>query len=233
MSSSVGLLAKKCGMTTFIADDGSHIPATVLYLGEQFIVDVKTVAKHGYNAIVVAIDVKRSKLLNKPQKVFFEKNNLPCLSKVKEFRLSEEIDLTSFSFKGKIEFDLSSLVNQIVDITSVAKGKGFAGVVKKYGFAGQLASHGESLSERSHGSTGQRQDPGKVFKGKKMAGRMGGGVVTTQNMKILSCFVDESLLIVNGSIPGSKGAIVEITSAVKSVKSRKKIYVFDGVKLVS
>ena len=232
MYSSIGLLGRKCGMTTFFAEDGSHVPATVVYVGKHFILDVKTKAKHGYNAMVFGLDEIRSKLTNKPQRVWFEKMNLQCLREVVEFRMNTLADLSKIECGKEVEFDISQLLGKLIDARSVAKGKGFAGVVKRYGFRGQHASHGESLSERSHGSTGQRQDPGKVFKGKKMAGRMGGTVNCFHNLRILHVVPEDGLLIIKGSISGTVGALVEISTPMKSVGSNNDVEMFNGIKLL-
>ncbi|WP_161982799.1 50S ribosomal protein L3 [Candidatus Deianiraea vastatrix] len=215
MESSFGLIGKKCGMTSLFLDDGSVIPCTAVYIDRHYIVNVKTVAKDGYNAVILGTNAKRAKLVNKPQRKNLETLNLPALSNLKEFRLPNNLDMSTFVLGSEIEIDFKHLNGSFVDVRSRSKGKGFAGVVKRYGFGGQHASHGESLSERSHGSTGQRQDPGKVFKNKKMAGHMGDENVCIQNLSVLKVLPDERMLLISGSISGHSGSDVILTSSIK------------------
>lgn len=226
MGNYIGLIAKKCGMS-YIMLNSQTVPVTILKLDDMYIVDVKTVEKNGYNAVVVATnEVKQSKC-NKSQRVTFEKIQTPFLKTVKEFRLFETVNMSSFTIGQKIDIDLTKLLGFFVDTRSVAKGKGFAGVVKKYGFGGQLGSHGESLSERSLGSTGNRTDPGKVFKNKKMPSRMGGKSVNVQNMEIIKVDTDNSLIFLKGTVPGFNSSDVFITNAIK------KSFIMPGSKSLS
>ncbi len=232
MFSAIGFLGRKCGMTTFFAQDGSHIPATLVYVGKNFILDVKTQAKHGYNALVIGTDEVRPKIVNKPQRVWFEKIGVNPLREVVEFRVNTEADLSKVKCGVELPVNLENLFNALIDVRSISKGKGFAGVVKRYGFGGQLGSHGESLSERSHGATGQRQDPGKVFKGKKMAGHMGSTINYVNNLRVLQVLPEDGLLVIKGSIPGCVGSLVEVFNPVKSVNSRELVSMFNGVNLL-
>ncbi len=212
----LGLIARKCGMS-YVVRGAEVVPVTIVYMDDLYIVDVKTIEKNGYNALTLgSYPVKESKT-NKPQKTNFESMSVPCLKILKEFRLPTGVDMSSFALGQKMEIDFQKLIGCLIDVQSVGKGKGFAGVVKKYGFAGQLASHGESLSERSLGSTGNRTDPGKVFKNKKMPSRMGGKIVTTQNMEIIKVDAEKSLIFIKGTIPGFQSQELFITNAIKKV----------------
>jgi large subunit ribosomal protein L3 len=189
------------------------------------------VEKNGYNAIVIASDgFAKSSSVNKPQKVMLEKNSCPVVSELKEFRLPDSVNMSEFKLGNEISINLEDLLNSFVDTLSVAKGKGFAGVMKKYGFKGQPATHGVSLTHRSIGSTGNRTDPGKVFKNKKMPSRMGGKNVRKQNMKIIGFDGEKSLLYILGSIPGFNGSRVIVESAIKkSININSKTFVFNSV----
>lgn len=207
-----GLVATKLGMTRILGKD-KNIPATVLLLEKPTVVGHKTTARDGYAAVVIGVGTPKAKNVSKPQKGMFAKANVDAKKKLLEFRVEEknlvpvgsEI-LASHFIKG-----------QFVDIQGVSIGRGFAGVMKRHNFAGLEASHGVSISHRSHGSTGQRQDPGKVFKGKKMAGHMGDVNVTTQNIEILMTDDEQGLIFVKGNIPGAEGSYVVVKDAVKVV----------------
>ena len=210
----LGLIGKKIGMTREFFDTGITVPVTVLLVEKGRILDVITKEKRGYNAIRVGFGkIKNSKLTNQ-MKGFFTKKKTEPKKILKEFRVENIAD-----YKEGNEIGLEILKDkQFVDITSKTIGKGFAGVMKRYNFSGLRASHGVSVSHRSHGSTGQRQDPGKVFKNKKMAGHMGDKYRTIQNLEIIRSDMENNLIFIKGSIPGSKNSIVEIKSSIKSVK---------------
>jgi len=200
-------------MTSDFAQDGSVTPVTVLKVLNATIIAVKTLQTHGYNAVVVGYGEVKSKRLTRPMAGVFKKLDCPSFAYVTEFRVGENYE------QGSAALDSSCFsAGDFVDICGISIGKGFAGGMKRWNFRGLEASHGVSVSHRSHGSTGQRQDPGKVFKGKKMAGHMGSRRVTAQNLKILKIDLENGLLIVKGSIPGSKGGKVFITDAKKKIK---------------
>ena len=211
-----GLIATKLGNSSFYNENGSATHVTVLKVEECIVSNVKTLEKHGYNAIQLAsIDIEKDiKKINKPQRKTFTSINLKPKKVLKEFRVDSnnllEIGTTLKANHFKVD--------QYVDASSISIGKGFAGVMKRHNFAGLRASHGVSISHRSHGSTGQRQDPGKVFKGKKMAGHMGDKLRTMQNIEIIKTDLENELLYLKGSIPGSKNSEVLVKSSVKNIK---------------
>lgn len=227
----IGLIAKKCGMSSLVNNDGVVTPITIINIPKQYIASILTIQKNGYNAIVIAADgFAKSTSVNKPQKIMLEKNLCPVVSELKEFRLPDFVNMSEFKVGHQVNIDLEDLSNSFVDTLSVAKGKGFAGVMKKYGFKGQPATHGVSLTHRSIGSTGNRTDPGKVFKNKKMPSRMGGKNVRKQNMKIVGFDREKSLLYILGSVPGFNGSKIIIQSAIKkSIKINSESFVFNAV----
>ena len=206
-----GLIAKKLGMSRIFEADGTHVPVTVLSVEGLQVVGVKTTEKDGYNAVQLGTGAIKAKNVKKPQKGYFAKANVEPKKKLAEFRVSEDC-LLSVGAELSVEHFVAG---QYVDVCATSNGKGFAGVMKRHNFAGLEASHGVSISHRSHGSTGQRQDPGKVFKGKKMAGHMGAERVTVQNLKVVSVDASRGLIMVKGGVPGSENAWVRITDAVK------------------
>ncbi len=206
-----GLIAKKLGMSRIFGADGSHTPVTVLSVDNLQVVDVKTQEKDGYTAVQLGTGAVKAKNVSKPLKGHFAKAKVEPKKKLAEFRVSEDC-LLSVGNELSVEH---FVVGQYVDVCATSKGKGFAGVMKRHNFAGLEASHGVSISHRSHGSTGQRQDPGKVFKGKKMAGHMGDERVTVQNLKIAAIDADKGLIMVKGAVPGGENAWVYVTDAVK------------------
>tara|TARA_B100000745_G_scaffold223754_1_gene149421 strand:+ start:271 stop:1044 length:774 start_codon:yes stop_codon:yes gene_type:complete len=223
---SIGLIGKKIGMSREFFDSGISIPVTVLSIEKGRILDVITKERRGYNAIRVGFGkVKTSKLTKQMKGVFAKKGTEPKKI-LKEFRVDNVSE-----FKEGNEIGLELFRDQkFVDITSKTIGKGFAGVMKRYNFSGLRASHGVSVSHRSGGSTGQNQDPGKVFKGKKMAGHMGDKYRTIQNLEIIRSDIENNLIFVKGSVPGSKNSIVLIQKNSKKInrtttleKSRKII----------
>ena len=209
----IGLIGKKIGMTREFFDTGISVPVTVLSVEKGRIIDVITKEKRGYNAIRVGFGkIKLSKLSKQMKGVFAKKNTEPKKI-LKEFRVDNISD-----FKEGNEIGLELFKDQkFVDVTSKTIGKGFAGVMKRHNFAGLRASHGVSVSHRAHGSTGQNQDPGKVFKGKKMAGHMGDKVRTIQNLEIIKSDMENNLIFVKGSVPGSKNSIILIQKNAKQI----------------
>jgi len=211
-----GLVAEKIGMTRFFDESGVHVPVTILKVDRTVVLDVKVASSHGYTALVLGTKPVKVERLNKPQKVFFEKKNLGFFKTLKEFRVTEDQvvpvgeEITVNHFKA----------GDVVDIVGTTIGKGFAGVMKRHHFGGLRASHGVSVSHRSHGSTGQRQDPGKVFKGKKMAGHLGCDRVTQQNLKVVQVDSGRGLVFIKGSVPGSDRGTVYISDAVKNKRGQ-------------
>ena len=208
-----GLIAKKLGMSRIFEADGTHIPVTVLSVDSLKVVAVKTVEKDGYTAVQLGTGAVKAKNVSKPLKGHFAKANTEPKKKLGEFRVSEDC-LLEIGNELSVEHFVEG---QYVDVCSTSIGKGFAGVMKRHNFAGLEATHGVSVSHRSHGSTGQRQDPGKVFKGKKMAGHMGAERVTVQNLKVVAVDALKGLIMVKGAVPGSENAWVRVTDAVKKV----------------
>lgn len=207
-----GLVARKLGMTRVFSSEAQS-PATVLKLEAPVVVGQKTQARDGYNAVVVGCTLVKAKNVAKQQKGQFAKAKVEPRRKLKEFRVEEK-----YLVPVGAELLASHFVpGQFIDATATSIGKGFAGGMKRWNFAGLEATHGVSISHRSHGSTGQCQDPGRVFKGKKMAGHMGSTTITQQNLEILEVDDERGLIIVKGSIPGSKGSYVELADAVKVV----------------
>ncbi|OPZ79150.1 MAG: 50S ribosomal protein L3 [Alphaproteobacteria bacterium ADurb.Bin438] len=206
-----GLIAEKVGMTRIITENGSSIPVTVLKMDGCQVIGSKTMDKDGYVAVQVGLGQVKAKNVAKPQKGHYAKLNVEAKKKVVEFRVAEENMIPVGS-----EFTAEHFtVGQFVDVVGTSIGKGFAGVMKRHNFAGLEASHGVSVSHRSHGSTGQRQDPGRVFKGKKMAGHMGNKRVTMQNLEVVATDVNRGLVMVKGGVPGHDGSYVLIKDAVK------------------
>ena len=206
-----GVIAQKVGMTRVFTETGEHIPVTVLKLNECQVVAQRTEDKNGYCALQVGSGRAKVKNTTKAQRGHFAVAKVEPKQHLVEFRVSPEnmIDVGS-----QITAD-HYVDGQFVDITGTSVGKGFAGAMKRHNFGGLRASHGVSISHRSHGSTGQCQDPGKVFKGKKMAGHMGAAQVTTQNLKVVKIDPERGLLMIKGAVPGSKGGWVLVNDAVK------------------
>ncbi len=206
-----GLIAKKMGMTRIFSAEGEHLPVTVMQMEACQVVGQRTVEKNGYTAVQLGAGVKKAKRVNKAERGYFAKANVEPKAKLVEFRVSEE-NLVDVGAELSAEH---FLVGQKVDVTGTSIGKGFAGAMKRHNFGGLRASHGVSISHRSHGSVGQCQDPGKIFKGKKMAGHMGAARVTTQNLEIVRTDADRGLILIKGAVPGPKGGWVLIKDAVK------------------
>ena len=207
-----GVIAKKVGMTRLFQEDGRHVPVTVLSLEDCQVVSARTHDVDGYFAVQLGAGTAKSKNVNKPQREHFAKANVEPKARVAEFRVSGEDALLPVGARVTADHFIAG---QMVDIQGKTQGKGFAGAMKRWGFGGLRASHGVSLSHRSHGSTGNRQDPGKVFKNKKMAGHMGDRFRTQQNLEIVRTDVSRGLIFVKGSVPGSKGGWLMVSDAVK------------------
>ncbi|MFM9976492.1 MAG: 50S ribosomal protein L3 [Sphingomonadaceae bacterium] len=206
-----GVIAKKMGMTRLFQDDGRHVPVTVLALENNQVILQRTEGRDGYVAVQVGAGVAKAKNVAKPQRGAFGKAEVEPKARVCEFRVTED---ALVDVGAEITAD-HFVAGQMVDVSGHTQGKGFAGAMKRWNFGGLRATHGVSVSHRSHGSTGQRQDPGKVFKGKKMAGHMGDRQRTQQNLEIVSTDVERGLLFVKGSVPGSKGTWLTVKDSVK------------------
>tara|TARA_Y100001970_G_scaffold26973_1_gene32716 strand:+ start:6701 stop:7492 length:792 start_codon:yes stop_codon:yes gene_type:complete len=219
----LGLIGTKIGMTREFFDSGISIPVTVVRVEKGRVIDVYTKEKNGYSAVKLGfIKLKTSKLTNQ-MKGFFAKKNTEPKKIIKEYRIEKPEE-----FKTGNEIGLEAFKDvKFIDVRSQTIGKGFAGVMKRYNFAGLRATHGVSVSHRSHGSTGQRQDPGKVFKGKKMAGHMGAKYRTILNLEIIKSDPENSLIYIKGSIPGSKNSIVFLRKSTKSFNRKTSEQKYD------
>jgi large subunit ribosomal protein L3 len=206
-----GLLAQKVGMTRIFTDEGNHVPVTVLKVDNCQVVAVRTEEKDGYTAVQIGIGAAKVKNVTQPMRGHFAKAKVEPKRHLAEFRVSADA-LLDVGAELSVEHFLPG---QYVDVVGTSIGKGFAGGMKRHNFGGLRATHGVSISHRSHGSTGQRQDPGKVFKNKKMAGHLGHERVTTQNLKIVSTDPARGLIMVKGAVPGHEGSVVMIKDAVK------------------
>ena len=214
----LGLLAKKVGMSRFYDSSGINHPVTILKVDEANVVDIKTNEKNGYSAIRLSLGKSKRKN-NKSVKGFLKKQNIPAFLFSKEFRVSET---DNYKVGDKVTVN-NFIEGQFVDVTSNSKGKGFAGGMKRHNFSGNRATHGVSISHRSHGSTGQCQDPGKVFKGKKMAGRLGNVQVTIQNLKVLKVDNENGIILVKGAVPGHKDSLLKIFDSIKKNQKIKPV----------
>ena len=206
-----GIIAKKLGMTRLFLEDGKQIPVTVLQLDALQVVAQRTVETDGYTAVQLGAGTAKVNRTTAAQRGHFAKANVAPKRKLVEFRVTAD-NLIEVGAEISAEHYLAG---QFVDIAGISIGKGFAGAMKRHNFGGLRASHGVSVSHRSHGSTGQCQDPGKVFKGKKMAGHMGAVRVTTQNLQVVKTDADRGLILVKGAVPGSAGGWVTVKDAVK------------------
>jgi large subunit ribosomal protein L3 len=211
---SLGLLGQKLGMTRIFNDDGRSIPVTVLLVENNRVAQLKTVDTDGYDAVQVAFGQKKANRVNKALKGHYAKAGVEAGSWLHEFPVSAE-ELSKFQPGSVIAVDIFS-AGVLVDVTGTSKGKGFAGVIKRHHFSSNRASHGNSKSHNTPGSIGQRQDPGRVFPGKKMAGHLGDVQVTTQNLEVVKIDVERGLLLIKGAIPGSKGGKVVVRPSVKA-----------------
>ena len=206
-----GMIAQKVGMTRVFGEDGSHIPVTVLKVDNCQVVAKRIHKTDGYNAIQVGVGTAKVKRVSKQMRGHFAKAEVEPKQKLQEFRVSEEALIGP---GAEILVD-HFVVGQRVDVAGTSIGKGFAGAMKRHNFGGLRASHGVSVSHRSHGSTGNSQDPGKVWKGKKMAGHMGDARVTIQNLMVVSTDLEKGIILLKGAVPGAKGSYVLIKDAVK------------------
>ncbi len=206
-----GVIAKKVGMTRLFMEDGRQVPVTVLHLDSCQVVAQRTVERDGYTAVQLGAGAARAKRMSKPMRNHFAAARVSPKRKVAEFRVAPE---NMIDVGAEITAD-HYFEGQYVDVSGTSIGKGFAGAMKRHNFGGLRASHGVSISHRSHGSTGQCQEPGRVFKGKKMAGHMGAVRVTTQNLQVVRTDPERGLIMVKGAVPGSKGGWVTIKDAVK------------------
>ena len=206
-----GVIAQTIGMTRVFKDDGRHVPVTVLKMDACQVLRQRTLDSDGYTAVQLGAVPAKPKNVTKPMRGHFAAVNVEPKRKIVEFRVSPEnllevgAEITAGHF----------VIGQYVDVSGASIGKGFAGVMKRYNFGGMPASHGVSITHRAHGSTGQRQDPGKVFKGKKMAGHMGDVRVTTQNLEVVATDAERGILMIKGAVPGAKGGFVLVRDAVK------------------
>ncbi|MDE2634648.1 MAG: 50S ribosomal protein L3 [Paracoccaceae bacterium] len=206
-----GIIAKKLGMTRLFMEDGKQIPVTVLQLDGLQVVSHRTTEKHGYSAVQLGTGTIKAKRVSQAMRGHFAVAKVEPKRKVAEFRVAPE-NLIEVGAEITAEHYAAG---QFVDVSGTSIGKGFAGAMKRHNFKGLRATHGVSVSHRSHGSTGQCQSPGKVFKGKKMAGHMGAAKVTTQNLQVVKTDLDRGLIMIKGAVPGSKGGWVTVKDAVK------------------
>ena len=206
-----GVIARKLGMSRIFNDDGEHVPVTVLRIEDVEVLSVKSIEKDGYTSVQLGFNNKKPKNISKPLRGFFAKAKAEPKEKVVEFRVSEDAILKVGDKLGVNHF----VTGQKVDVIGVSQGKGFSGAMKRHNFGGMQASHGVSISHRSHGSTGNSQDPGRTWKGKKMAGQYGNVRITTQNLKVVKLLEEDDLILIQGSVPGSKNGVVLIRDAIK------------------
>ncbi|GBQ62393.1 50S ribosomal protein L3 [Komagataeibacter swingsii] len=215
-----GLIAKKLGMTRLFKEDGTHVPVTVLQVDDLQVVDVRTTERDGYTAVQLGSGKAKVKNVSKPNRGHFAKAKVEPKKKLAEFRVADDAVLEVGASLSASHF----VVGQKVDVTGTSKGKGFAGAMKRWNFAGLEATHGVSISHRSHGSTGNRQDPGKVFKNKKMAGHLGSERVTTLNLEIAAVDAEKNLIMIRGSVPGGKNESVLVRDAIKKARHAEAPY---------
>jgi len=206
-----GLIAEKVGMTRIFDAEGAHVPVTVLKVDNCQVVQVRTAERDGYTAVQLGVGKAKVKNVTKPMRGHFAKAKVEPKRKLVEFRVSADALVEVGAELSAAHF----LSGQFVDVTGTSIGKGFAGIMKRHNFRGLRASHGVSVSHRSHGSTGNRQDPGRTFPGKKMAGHLGDVRVTTQNLKIVSVDAERGLIMVKGAVPGADGGYVLVSDAKK------------------
>ena len=219
----LGLLGTKLGMTREFVKSGQSIPVTVIKVEKGRVIDIIEKDKRGYNAVKVGFFKQKNSKVSKPLKGFFQKKQTEPKKIIKEFRVENVKDI-----KEGNEFGLEIFKDaKFIDVRSKTIGKGFAGVMKRWNFSGLRATHGVSVSHRSHGSTGQRQDPGKVFKGKKMAGHMGDKFRTILNLEIVKSDLENNLLYLKGSIPGSKNSIISLRNSIKNKNKKTTLEKYD------
>ncbi|TNC65198.1 50S ribosomal protein L3 [Rubellimicrobium roseum] len=215
-----GIIAKKVGMTRLFLEDGKQVPVTVLQLDNVQVVAQRTVETDGYSAVQLGAGAAKATRTSQPMRGHFAKAGVEPKRKIVEFR----VDPANLIGVGEEIIAAHYFPGQYVDVSGTSIGKGFAGAMKRHNFGGLRASHGVSVSHRSHGSTGQCQDPGKVFKGKKMAGHMGTTRVTTQNLQVVRIDTDRGLVMVKGAVPGNKGGWVTVKDAVKKPAPENLIF---------
>jgi large subunit ribosomal protein L3 len=206
-----GLIAQKLGMSRVFDDAGAHVPVTVLKIDNCQVVGVRTAEKNGYTAVQLGVGAVKVKNLSKAERGHFAKVKVEPKRKLAEFRVSKDALLDVGAKLGANHF----VPGQFVDVTGTTIGKGFAGAMKRWNFGGLRATHGVSISHRSHGSTGNRQDPGRTFPNKKMAGHLGVERVTTPNLKVVSADAERGILLIRGAVPGAEGSFVLVRDAVK------------------
>lgn len=211
---SLGLIGRKVGMTRIFTEEGASIPVTVLEVIPNRVTQVKTVATDGYTGLQVAYGERRASRINKALTGHFAKAGVTAGAGIKEFNVAEDV-LANFQVGGNVTVDIFS-VGQLVDVTGTSIGKGFAGAIKRHNFSSNRASHGNSRSHNVPGSIGMAQDPGRVFPGKRMPGHLGDAKVTTQNLEIVRVDAERNLLLIKGSVPGSKGGNVVVRPAIKA-----------------
>ncbi|HTW28594.1 MAG TPA: 50S ribosomal protein L3 [Acetobacteraceae bacterium] len=206
-----GLLAKKLGMTRLFKEDGTHVPVTVLHLDAVQVVAARTAESDGYTAVQLGWGRAKPARVSKPNRGHFARAKVEPKQRLTEFRVDADAVLAPGATLSAAHF----VVGQKVDVCALSKGKGFAGAMKRWNFSGLEASHGVSISHRSHGSTGNRQDPGKTFKNKKMAGHLGVERVTTLNLEVAAVDAERGLLMLRGAVPGAAGGFVRVRDAIK------------------
>ncbi len=215
-----GVIAKKVGMTRLFQEDGRHVPVTVLSLEDCQVVSVRTTDRDGYVAVQLGAGAAKQKNVAKPQREHFAKAEVSFKARVEEFRVADDATLEVGATIAASHF----VPGQLVDISGHTQGKGFQGAMKRWGFGGMRATHGVSISHRAHGSTGNRQDPGRVFKNKKMAGHMGDRQRTQQNLEVVRVDDERGLIFVKGSVPGSKNAWLTVKDSVKVARHAEAPY---------
>ncbi len=202
----VGILGKKIGMTTYYLENGNAVPCTVIEAGPCYVTQIKTESKDGYNAVQLGFSERREKTVNKPFMGRLKKLSIPPLRYIKEVR---DFPAAELKEGGQIKLDLFK-EGDVVKITGESKGKGFQGVMKRHNFSGGQRTHGQSDRERAPGSIGSSSYPSRVFKGMRMAGRMGGDRITVRNLKVIKIFADSNLMLIKGAVPGTKTGFIEI-----------------------
>ena len=217
---SIGLVGRKIGMTQIFVESGESIPVTVIEAAPNRVVTHRTEENNGYTAVQVTMGTCKANRITKSLAGHYAKSDVAAGSLLKEFRLDNAQALEMYAVGSEITVDLFK-ADQLVDVTGISKGKGFAGAIKRHNFRGQDNTHGNSLSHRAPGSIGQNQSPGRVFKGKKMAGQMGNKQITVQNQKVVSIDLDKNLILIKGVVPGAPGSNVIIRPAVKAKTSEE------------
>lgn len=213
---SIGLMGRKCGMTRIFQEDGAGVPVSVIEIIPNRVTQLKTTSgPDGYSAVQLVAGTAKPQRLTKPQAGLFRKAGVDAGNRLHECRFDNDSAMEKYAVGAALAVDIFT-EGQAIDVVGVSKGKGFAGVLKKYHFAAQDATHGNSLSHRAPGSIGQRQSPGRVFKGKKMCGQMGNVQKTVQNLRIVKIIADKNLLLVRGAVPGATGGEVLVRPSVKA-----------------